>query len=103
MNAWNLIENPAPEELAWGYTPAPRFHDDGFTRHSTTQEREIRRYCVTLFAIFGLFACLQGLIADDPADGQRRLAQVSLTERKSECRDSSPVEPSECRSLFVHR
>ena len=87
---WTLIETPSPEELAWGYTPAPHFHA-GAPQAQPSEAGEMRRYFVMIFAIFGLLACLQNLVADHPADGQRRLAEVNLSERKTECRGCQSI------------
>lgn len=83
---WTLIDTPSLEELAWGYTPAPPFFASPQSPRPTSEAGEMRRYLVTVFAIFGLLACLQGLASDHPADGQRRLAELNLSERKTECR-----------------
>lgn len=87
---WTLIETPSAEELAWGYTPAPHFQADA-PPAPASEASEMRRYFVTIFAIFGLLACLQNLVADHPADGQRRLAEVNLSERKTECRGCQSI------------
>ena len=87
---WTLIDTPSPEELAWGYTPA--LHVSGDAQQPQASEAgEMRRYLVSLFASFALLACLQNFIADHPADGQRRLAEVNLTERKTECRGCQSI------------
>ena len=84
---WTLIDTPSPEELAWGYTPAPSFFDKPQTENSSSELREIRRYFVTLFCMIGLLVGLQSLVGDNPTHGQRRIAEVNLSERKGECRD----------------
>ena len=86
---WTLIPMPAPEELVMGYTPAPLAEPVETLPRSPSQERELRRYFITLFAVFGLLAGLQSAFADHPAEGQRRLAKVNLAERKIECRTCS--------------
>ena len=83
---WTLIPMPAPEELVMGYTPAPLTQPAETLLRAPSQERELRRYCVSLFAIFGLLAGLQSAFADHPTEGQRRLAEFNLAERKIECR-----------------
>lgn len=81
---WTLIDTPSPEELAWGYTHASQFSAEPAPTQSG-ESGEVRRYFVTFFAIFGLLVCFQNLVANQVADGQRRLAEVKLSERKTEC------------------
>ena len=86
---WSLIPMPAPEELVMGYTPAPLCEPEPALPRPSSEERELRHYFITLFATFGLLAGLQSALADHPTDGQRRLAEVHLAERKNECRACS--------------
>ena len=83
---WTLITMPAPEELVMGYSPAPPSKSASVPPHSSSEDQELRRYLVSLFVAFGLLAGLQSALADDPPEGQRRIAEVSVSERKSECR-----------------
>jgi hypothetical protein len=89
---WSLISFPAHEELMMGYAPAPQFLAHQATSCGPSEDREMRRFLVTWFVIFGLLAGLQNSIAQNPAEGQRRIAEVNLTERKPECRNcGSPL------------
>jgi len=83
---WSLIAMPAPEELVMGYAPAPPSKPALPQPGSSAEDQEERRYLVSLFVAFGLLAGLQGALAGDPPEGQRRIAEVSVSERKSECR-----------------
>ncbi|EAQ27676.1 hypothetical protein NAP1_08787 [Erythrobacter sp. NAP1] len=84
---WSLIPMPAAEELAGGFVPPVAFDEATRKTQDDPELREMRRYLVALFVALGMIACVESAIIDHPADGQRRLAEVNLSERKAECRD----------------
>lgn len=84
---WSLIIMPAPEELTMGYVPAILVGEAQRERRKATKGRETRRFLVSLFAAFGLMAGLGNLLADHAPEGQRRLAEINLPERKQTCRN----------------
>ena len=84
---WTLVPMPAPEELALGYTPAPSREAQQTHPQNASEGREMRRYFLSLFVVFGFIVGLQSIFAHDPPEGQRRIAELNLSERKAECRD----------------
>lgn len=78
---WTLIPMPAAEELAGGYVPSP--HQNKPSEPVFTP----RRFLTIMFAIMGLAIGFQhGADGSDEA-GHRRIAEISIGERKGQCRD----------------
>ncbi len=89
---WTLIPTPSPEELALGFTPFPSTNAASEPSDVHCDDREIRRYLVMLFVALGLVSGIHNAFAEEPAHGQRRIAEVNLSERKAECRDCPTLE-----------
>ena len=88
---WHLIPIPAPEELAFGYTPTPHVEASEAEPSHQTEASDLRRYLLTVFVVFGLLVGFQSLFADKPTEGQRRVAEINLSERKAQCQGCEPA------------
>ena len=83
---WNIVPLPAPEELVFGYNPSPLIKNSSDTLRPPDPAQRRRLVFVTLFVAFAILAGLQNALSDHPAQGQRRIAEVNLNDRKTECR-----------------
>ena len=83
---WNIVPLPAPEELVFGYNPSPLIKNGSDAPRPPDPARRQPLVFVTIFAALAILAGLQNALSDHPALGQRRIAEVNLHERKSECR-----------------
>ncbi|WP_108787244.1 hypothetical protein [Erythrobacter sp. Alg231-14] len=90
---WTIIPLPAPEELAGGYVPPPSASD-----HSDAGS-SLRRILTMLFAVFGLASGLQQAGAANDEPGHRRLAEISIGDRKGPCRDCTQITRSNANGL----
>lgn len=85
---WTLITMPAAEELAYGFTPAPTSEPAPKREGEAPRgQHSLRRFFVTLFVLLGLTTGVQSAFAETEKPGQRRIAEVNVTERKAECRN----------------
>lgn len=82
---WHLIVIPAAEELCSEYARVQA--SDNMSKDRILLGTRLRRFMVMTIAFVGLITGLQLVFADAGEFGQRRVAEVNLSDRRTLCRD----------------